>query len=144
MPRYLVQVQFETPAVGRVPPRHDAFKAIWGRGHKYDLVGPGCLVLAAVVSAPGEAEALRQTIARVERVWSGTGKGALRLTCWTTRRVRVPLLAGIRSGRGVSRGNGGDDGEGDDGGPAGVREPRRPVQPPGQLSAARRSSGPWR
>jgi hypothetical protein len=142
MRRYLVQVQFEAPAVDRFPVRFDTLKAIWGQGHKYDLVGPGCLVLAAVVSAPGEAEALRQTIARVEQLSSGTGKGMLRLTCWTARRVRVPLLAGVRSGRGDFRDN--RDGDGEEGGLAGVREPRRPVHPPGHLFAARRSSGPQR
>ena len=142
MRRYLVQVQFEAPALDGVPVRCDTLKAIWGRGHKFDLVGPRCLVLAAVVSAPGESEALRQTIARVEQLSGGTGKGVLRLTCWTARRVRVPLLAGVRAGRGEFRGD--RDGDGEDGGLAGVREPRRPVHPPGHLSAARRSSGPWR
>jgi hypothetical protein len=137
MPRFTVQITFETPGLqGEIKASH----SLPGLGaHMQMLASGGLLAVSAVVRAHSAADAAMTVSTEVGQRWS-KADGPLKLLNWKAYRERV--FAGRSAGSGAGGGllfnsdtffPRDDD---DEGGTAGVREPRRPLPGPGSLSAA--------
>lgn len=155
MARFVVTLHYSVaPAVpGRR--RFDALADLLGSGHRFSMLGADLLAVSVRVKAGFAGEAVQIVDTRVRAAWPMLGGGsALTLATATANGDLVPVGARADHGRRSSRvartlryfsparGHGFPDGEtgwdsgGNDWGEgtAGVREPRRPRTPPGNLS----------
>jgi len=158
MKKFVVHVMYDVAKASPGGPTQGAMALGWGPGHRFSVWSQNRLIVQADVRAESAAAAIQLADAKVQALWAYRPGGAITLTLSRATRERVLVGARRRLRRGAQAvatlpgddpyGGGPDDGGPDDGGPddgggtAGVREPRRPRTPPGDLYAAAELPGP--